>query len=67
MLFLRPRQVGAAAAAVRSQAVAERAVDAELVFARLGGFGIAGRGIVIVGSVSDDCRADTTSRARRPD
>ena len=41
VLLLRARQIGTAASAVRSQAVAQRAVDAELVLPRLRRFGIA--------------------------
>ncbi len=55
MLFLCPRQVGAAAAAVGSQSVTESAIDAELVFARLRGLRVTGIGVVIV-CHRGDCR-----------
>ncbi len=61
MLLLGPRQVGAAAAATRSQPVAERAVDAELRLARLCGLGIVGVGIAFVGGEKGDRRQDEQS------
>ena len=48
MLFLRPRQVRTPPAAVRSQPMAERAVDAEFILSRLRGLGIARIRVVIV-------------------
>src|SRR5580700_2021185 len=48
VLLLCPSQVGTAAAAVRAQAMTERAIDAELKLARLRGLGVASIRIVIV-------------------
>ncbi len=52
VLFPCPRQVRTAAAAMRPESVAERAVDTELILARLRGFCVAREGIAIVGSIS---------------
>jgi hypothetical protein len=49
MFFLRSRQVRAASSAARSQAVTKRAVDAELILARLGRLGITCEGIAVIG------------------
>ena len=56
MLFLCPSQVGAAPAAVRPQSMAESAVDAEFLLARLRGLGITGKRIVIVGMARRCCQ-----------
>ena len=53
MLLLRPRQVGTASSAARTEAVAESAVDAELVFSGLRRLGVTRKGVVIVSGKSD--------------
>ena len=63
VLFLRAGQVGAAASAMRAEAVAERAVDAEFVLARLRRFGIVGQGIAIFGG-DRGCRVNDQGQAR---
>ncbi len=49
MLLHCPSQIGSAAPAVRSQSVAQRAVDAEFILSSLGRLGIACQRIAVVG------------------
>jgi hypothetical protein len=63
MLLLRPRQVGTASSAARTEAVAESAVDAELVFSGFRRLGVTRKGVVIVGG-NGDSRCDRYCQQR---
>ena len=51
MFLVRPSKVRTTAASVRSESVAQRAVDAELIFSGFRGLGVARIRIVIVSGV----------------
>ena len=55
MLFLCPRQVRPAPAAMRSQPMAQRAIDTELILSRFGDLGVARKGIAIVRGKGHSC------------
>jgi hypothetical protein len=64
MLLLRPRQIWPAPAAVRAQTMAEGAIDTEFILSCLRRFGIARKGIAIVGSVGCGCGQQQQGRTQ---